>query len=260
MEALDCTRRDERARMTDEHGLPDEIALLWGLRSTPKRGRKPSLTVFDITRAAIEVADAEGLAAVSMARVAQQLGKSTMALYRHVNSKDELLALMADAALELPPELPGGDWRAGLTTWTHAVVAAFRRHPWFARIPLTGPPAGPHNLAWFDSALGALSETTLAEDEKVGVVMGLLTFVHGTLRLGTEMTRHYQDKPEAFSRQYARVLRTVVDPRRLPALGRVVDSGVFDVDDLYRDEVDADFGFALNIFLDGVAAHLARRS
>ncbi|MGM1065385.1 TetR/AcrR family transcriptional regulator [Saccharothrix sp. Mg75] len=247
--------------MTDEDGLPDEIALLWGLREAPKRGRKPSLTVADITRAAIEVADAEGLAAVSMARVAQQLDKSTMALYRHVNSKDELLALMADAALESPPELPAGDWRAGLTTWTRAVVGAFRRHPWFALIPLAGPPVGPHNLAWFDSALGALADEPVGEAEKVGIVMGLLTFVHGELRLGVELSRVHRENPDAFSRSYSRALRVVVDPRRMPALGRVVAAGVFDADDLYvREEVDADFGFALDLYLDGVAAHLARRS
>ena len=88
--------------MTDETGLPAEIALLWGLREAPRRGRKPSLTVQDVTRAAIEVADAEGLGAVSMARVAKQLGNSTMALYRYVESKESLLKLMADAALDEP--------------------------------------------------------------------------------------------------------------------------------------------------------------
>ncbi|MFD1148998.1 TetR/AcrR family transcriptional regulator [Saccharothrix hoggarensis] len=248
--------------MTEEHGLPEEIALLWGLRETPRRGRKPSLTVADITRAAIEVADAEGLAAVSMARVAQQLGNSTMALYRHVRSKDELLRLMSDAALDDPPELPAdADWRTGLTVWANSVLTTLRTHPWYARIPLEGPPIGPRNLAWFDRALTALADTPLSEPEKVGVVMGLLTFVHGEVRLTADLSQAYQDNPEAFGREYGRALRLLVDPRKLPALGRVVEAGVFDHDDLYvENEVEADFRFGLDLYLDGVAAHLARRA
>ncbi|PSL58486.1 TetR family transcriptional regulator [Saccharothrix carnea] len=248
--------------MTEENGLPAEIALLWGLRETPRRGRKPSLTIGEITRAAIEVADAEGLGAVSMARVAQQLGNSTMALYRHVKSKDELLKLMADAAMEDPPPMPAtGGWRAGLTLWANSVLLTFRRHPWCARIPLTGPPLGPKNLAWFDSALGTLADTPLSESEKVGVVMGLLTFVHGEIRLTAELAESFQENPEAFGPSYARALRLLVDPRKLPALGRVVDAGVFDQPNLYDEgDVDADFAFGLGLYLDGVAAYLAGRA
>ena len=247
--------------MTDETGLPAEIALLWGLREAPRRGRKPSLTVDDITRAAIEVADAEGLGALSMARVAKELGNSTMALYRYVESKESLLKLMSDAALEDPPELPAdGDWRAGLTVWTTSVLAALRKHPWYSRVPLHGPPAGPRNLAWFDSALSALAGTPLEEGEKVGVVMGLITFVHGQLRFSVELAEGFQDNPEAFGRTYSHALRVVVDPRKLPALARVVDAGVFDHDELYAEsDVDADFTFGLELYLDGVAAYLARR-
>ncbi|MEV8442890.1 TetR/AcrR family transcriptional regulator [Actinosynnema sp. NPDC051121] len=248
--------------MTEENGLPAEIALLWGLREPPRRGRKPSLTVGEITRAAIEVADAEGLGAVSMARVAKELGNSTMALYRHVDSKDALLKLMADAALDDPPPTPaGGDWRAGLTAWTHSVLAALRKHPWYSRIPLHGPPAGPRNLAWFDSGLGALADTPLEEGEKVGVVMGLITLVHGQLRFSVELAEGFQDNPDAFGRTYSRALRLLVDPRRMPALARVVGAGVFDHEDERYDEsdVDAEFAFSLELYLDGVAAYLARR-
>lgn len=247
--------------MTEENGLPAEIALLWGLREAPRRGRKPSLTVAEITRAAIEVADAEGLGAVSMARVAKELGNSTMALYRHVDSKDALLKLMADAALEDPPALPAdGDWRTGLTVWTTSVLDGLRKHPWYSRIPLHGPPAGPRNLAWFDSALSALADTPLEEGEKVGIVMGLITLVHGQLRFSVELAEGFQGNPDAFGRSYSRALRVVVDPRKMPALARVVTAGVFDHDELYDEsDVDAEFTFGLELYLDGVAAYLARR-
>ncbi|GAA3111100.1 TetR/AcrR family transcriptional regulator [Pseudonocardia yunnanensis] len=245
--------------MADDTDLPEEVALLWGLREAPRKGPKPTLTVADITRAAVAVADAEGLAAVSMSRVAAELGNSTMALYRHVRSKDELLVLMADVALGDPPDLPAdGDWRSGLTLWTHSIVAVAKHHPWFARLPITGPPIGPKNLAWFESALTALSGTSIEEGEKVGIVMSLLTYVHGQIRLGSELAAGYAENPDAFSRQYAAALARVVDPRRMPALSRVVAAGVFDVDSLLDDQdVDAEFDFGLVLFLDGVSGYLA---
>src|ERR1051325_11312825 len=139
-----------------------------------KRGRKPTIAAADITRAAIAIADAEGLAAVSMARVAQEMGNATMALYRHVKSKDELLALMSDAAFDEPPRLADGDWRDTLGVWAKEMLEGIRTRPWLLTNPLDRPPTGLKSLAWFDSALGALEGTPLEPGEKVGVVMGLM--------------------------------------------------------------------------------------
>jgi AcrR family transcriptional regulator len=226
-----------------------------------KRGRKPTIDAADITRAAIAVADAEGLAAVSMARVAQEMGNATMALYRHVKSKDELLTLMGDAAMEEPPPLPDGEWREQLGFWAKAVLAAIRRRPWFLQIPISGPPVGPRSLAWFDSALGALESTPLQAGEKVGVVMGLMTFVHGEARLSATLTVGFENDPAQFSGQYGRVLREIVDPHRMPALAKIVAAGVFDVDDLFEaEDVAAEFDFGLHLFLEGVAAHIGGRA
>jgi AcrR family transcriptional regulator len=245
--------------MTEESGLSSDLALLWGLRETPRRGPKPALTVPDITRAAIEVADADGLDAVSMAKVAEHLGNSTMALYRHVKSKRELLLLMADAALEEPPEFPGdGDWRAGMELWARSVLATAKRHPWFIGIPISGPPAGPCNLAWFDRALGTLSGVDMPSEAKYGLVMGLVTYVQGAYRLNIELARGFAENPAAFSSSYAAGLRRVVDPHRLPALGKMVAAGFFDVVDDYDIEDNQDFDFGLSVYLDGVAVQIER--
>ncbi|WBQ07122.1 TetR/AcrR family transcriptional regulator [Kribbella sp. CA-293567] len=246
--------------MSEQPELPADVALMWGLRDTTKRGPKPSLTIGDITQAAIELADAEGLAAVSMARVAERLGNSTMALYRHVKSKDDLFVLMSDAALERPTPLPADlDWRAGLTFWANGVLTAVRRHRWFAQLPISGPPAGPNNLAWFDSALRAMKDTSLSEEVKVGVVMGLMTYVHGQIRLSLDLASGFADNPDAFTR-YGATLARVVDPRQLPALAQVLAAGVFD-DVMSFDEGDAaDFDFGLQLYLDGVAGFIERTS
>ncbi|MEI8411488.1 MULTISPECIES: TetR/AcrR family transcriptional regulator [unclassified Kribbella] len=240
--------------------LPADVALMWRLRDGSRRGPKPSLTIEDITRAAIEIADADGLAGVSMARVAERLGNSTMALYRHVKSKDELLVLMTDAALERPEPLPEGvDWRTGLTFWAEGVLVAVRKHRWYSKLPISGPPAGPNNLAWFDSALGALKDTGLPEEAKIGVVMGLMTYVHGEIRLSLDLAAGYADNPDAF-RRYGAILARVVDPRQLPALARVLDAGVFDSVAAFTEESDEDFDFGLQLYLDGVAGFIDRMS
>jgi AcrR family transcriptional regulator len=248
--------------MTDETGLPPEIALLWGAREAPRRGPKPTLTVDDITRAAIEVADAEGLQAVSMAKVAAHLGNSTMALYRHVKSKRELLMLMADAALEVPPALPQDDnWRTNLTLWANNVMKAVGEHHWYAAIPVSAPPFGPRNLMWFDSALSTLAHTNLSEPEKAGLVMGLMTYVRGGYRLTVELAAGFKENPAAFGRQYHNALTQLVDPRQYPALSKLVASGVFDEETLWdeaADGMDTDFEFGLEIYLDGVAAYIER--
>ncbi|WP_427889909.1 TetR/AcrR family transcriptional regulator [Kribbella sp. GL6] len=243
--------------MTNDE-LPADVAAMWRLRAAPRRGPKPSLMLDDIVRAAIELADAEDLAAVSMAKVAERLGNSTMALYRHVKSKDELLVMMSDAALERPEPLPEGvDWRTGLTFWADGVLTAIRRHKWYAKLPLSGPPAGPNNLAWFDSALGALKDTGLPEAAKVGVVMGLITFVQGEIRMAFDLAAGYADNPAAFL-QFGSTLRRVADPRVYPAVARTVEAGVFDEVGSFEEDSEADFDFGLQLYLDGVAAFIER--
>ena len=238
--------------------LPADIAAMWRLRETPRRGPKPSLTLDDIVGAAIAIADAEDLAAVSMARVAERLGNSTMALYRHVKSKDELLVIMSDAALERPEPMPEGvDWRTGLTFWADGVLAAIRRHRWYAKVPISGPPAGPNNLAWFDSALGVLKDTGLPEEAKVGVVMGLITYVQGEIRMAFDLAAGYAENPDAFQR-FGSTLRRVADPRVYPAVARTVEAGVFDELGSVEEDNEADFDFGLQLYLDGVAAFIDR--
>jgi AcrR family transcriptional regulator len=243
----------------ENNELPADVALMWRLRETPRRGPKPSLTLDDIVAAAIAIADEDGnLGAVSMARVAERLGNSTMALYRHVKSKDDLFVLMSDAALERPEPLPDGvDWRTGLTFWANGVLTAIRKHRWYAKVPISGPPAGPNNLAWFDLALSALEDTGLAEEAKVGVVMGLITYVQGEVRVAFDLAAGFDENPAAFQ-QYGAILARVVDPRVYPSVAKVIAAGVFAMDTSFEEDSDADFAFGLQLYLDGVAAFIDR--
>src|SRR5215472_12355452 len=115
---------------TESTELPPRVALAWGLRGRGSRGPKPGLSLERIVAAGIEVADADGLAAVSMARVAKQLGAGTMSLYRYVGGKGELVALMVDGAMAGPPDLgaPGETWSDGLRRWALSLRERYGRH------------------------------------------------------------------------------------------------------------------------------------
>jgi AcrR family transcriptional regulator len=100
-------------------GLPASIEAAWGVRTRPNKGPRPALSLERIVAAAVRVATTDGLQAVSMGRVAADLGVSTMSLYRYVAARDELLALMADLSFEAPPAArrPEETWRDGLSRW-----------------------------------------------------------------------------------------------------------------------------------------------
>src|SRR5215212_7242206 len=129
-----------------EPEIPPLLEQLWGLRGPGRRGGpKPALSVERIVSAAMELADAGGLAALSMSRLAEKLGFTTMSLYRYVASKDDLLVLLLDVGLGPPPDtpLPEG-WRAGCQEWAWALLAVYRRHMWAVELPISALPAGPN--------------------------------------------------------------------------------------------------------------------
>ena len=124
--------------------LPPSLQRLWGMDPGSRPGQKPSLDVRRIAQAAIGLADEGGLEAVSMARVASSLGVTTMALYRYVASKEELLELMLEVGAGDPPPLePDLGWREALTAWAHNLTRIYRAHPWAVEVPVPGPPRGP---------------------------------------------------------------------------------------------------------------------
>ncbi len=246
-------------RESESEPVPRSIALLWGLRPPTRRGPRGGLSVEQITRAAIEVADAEGLAAVSMARVARQLGAGTMSLYRYIASKDELLLLMGDAALTWPPEPPvGAGWREAMRQWAIAVLAEVRRHSWYVQLPLAGPPTGPRNLAWLDAALRTLDGTPLSSAERMTAVMTMIIFVQGQARMTAELAAARQAGDPVADQDYGRVIAALIDPGTHPALAAVVADSVFD-EPAPADPDDEELGGSIDLILDGVAALIERR-
>src|SRR5690606_38273341 len=148
--------------------LPRGIALAWGVAANPQRGPKREMSVERIVDAAVELADAEGLGAVSMAAVAARLGFTPMSLYRYVTAKDDLLLLMQEEATGLPPEefREQEGWRAQLGVLFREQVKISLRHPWTLSLPITGSPITPNSSAWIDAGLEALAATPLSQEER----------------------------------------------------------------------------------------------
>jgi len=233
-------------------GLPASIEAAWGLRTRPERGPKRGLSLERIVDAAVKVAVSDGLPAVSMSRVASQLGTSAMSLYRYVDAKDELLILMVDTALGSPPTCqPEQGWRAGLTRWAWAQRAAYHRHPWALRIPISGAPATPNQVAWMEQALRCLASTGLSETAKMSTLLLLAGYVRTVATLDATLDEAFRaagSTPNEAMASYGALLAKLVDVERYPALGAVIAEGVLD----HADDPDDEFVFGLERLLDGI--------
>ncbi|MFF8792107.1 TetR/AcrR family transcriptional regulator [Streptomyces globisporus] len=159
--------------MTDRATRPTTV---WSRPERGARGPAPERSRAQITTAALALADAEGLAAVSMRALAQRLGTGPASLYRYVGSRDELLDLMADAvAGELDLSVaPAGDWLDDLVDLARQSKAAHVRHPWLADLnDRRGEVLGPHAIDYLDHALGILSPAPGTAGQKLEAI-GLL--------------------------------------------------------------------------------------
>jgi AcrR family transcriptional regulator len=240
--------------------LPPAVASAWGLRESPSRPRPNGLSLERIVQAGIKVATTDGLGAVSMNRVAAELGAATMSLYRHLAAKDDLLAHMVDAVyVDVPPHADGETWRDGLTTWAHAQLSVLRRHPWVLRVPISGPPLMPNHVRWFERGLAALRATGLREAEKPSVLNLVGGFVrnHATLEADVlNAARASGVEPEDIGARYAGALERLTDVERFPGIRALLDAGVF----LGRETVVDEFQFGLDRILDGIDALVRARA
>ncbi|MFD4941794.1 TetR/AcrR family transcriptional regulator [Streptomyces sp. NPDC058239] len=244
-------------------GLPASIEAAWGLRERPAKGPKPGLSLARIVDAAVAVAASEGLGAVSMGRVAKDLGASTMSLYRYVSAKGELYVLMQEAAMGPPPQLPapesGTGWREALAQWAWAQRRVFHRNLWMLRIPISGPPASPNSVAWWEQGLQALEGTGLSAGEEVSVILLVSGFVRNEALLTGDLAAAVEARgipAQEVMDGYARTLDRLVDPVRHPSLSRLLKSEVMGT----PDEPDHEFRFGLERVLDGVAALVEARA
>jgi AcrR family transcriptional regulator len=237
--------------MTTEDQMAEAMALLWGTKPPPARGRKPGMTVEAIVSAAIAIADAEGLDALSMRRVADALGVGTMSLYRYLPGKTELYELMLDAVVGMDglPEPDPAGWRAGLTTFARQSLTGYRRHPWLLEASLSRGLMGPNQAAALDALLRVLSGIGLTSGQRMAVVGLVIGYVQGRARQLAEATKveqHSGMSDGQFWQEFAPLLEPHLDA--FPTLAAV-----------WRDEDlswEDEFEFGLARVLDGIEAYI----
>ncbi|MER5645550.1 TetR/AcrR family transcriptional regulator [Streptosporangium sp. NPDC002524] len=160
-----------------------EYVSIWMRPERPARGPKPAYSRARITEAAIRIADAEGLEAATMRRIAAEIGAGAMSLYRYVPSRDDLVELIAD---HLQGEidvtgLPSGDWRADLTRYAEGLRAMWLRHPWIATVQRSLPSFGPNQLLLIERVIGVL-DAHVSIDENLGLMALLNGYIEGAAR------------------------------------------------------------------------------
>ena len=236
--------------------LPRGVALAWGVAANPQRGPKRELSIERIVEAAVEIADAGGLGAVSMASVSASLGFTTMSLYRYVSAKDDLVMLMGEAGFGTPPEVvrEADGWRDGLRVWSRAQIAMYERHPWLLDIPITGTPMTPNSLAWLDAALEVLADQPLDSEEKLSVALLVMaqTRWQGSIERGYREAARAAGTPENdLDLAAAAVLRELITAEEFPYLRVILEHGAFEPGP------EDPFAFGLDRVLDGIERYIS---
>jgi AcrR family transcriptional regulator len=166
----------------------DDSALIW---TRPERGaRRPKFTRDQIASTALAIADAEGFAAVSMRRIAAELGAGTMTLYYYVRTKDELVALMDDAIMAevlIPADEFPSHWYDALAAVAMSTWDVLMRHPW-ALNALQNATAGPNAMRHFEQSLAAIADTGLAGADKFALLALVDDYVHGNVLRTAEIS------------------------------------------------------------------------
>ncbi|MFG1813938.1 TetR/AcrR family transcriptional regulator [Kribbella sp. NPDC049174] len=219
--------------------------LLWGRPQQPGRGPKPAVTLAGIAEAAIRIADAEGLDAVSMQRVADDLPVTKMALYRYVPGKSELIAVMSDLAVGVPPEHDDLPWREALKTWALDLYAAFTKHPWLLQSTIGRRLLGPNELAWMERGIEKLRDTGLNGGEQLDSILVLTSHVRNLAQqtITTGLTEDH------INQALAEILTTEAD--RFPSLAAAMQTAA--------GSQNQGLEFGLDRILDGLEALISAR-
>lgn len=231
--------------------------LLWEDRSRPTRGPKPALTPDDVVRAAIGIADDQGLGALTMQAVSARLGFTTMAVYRYFPSKEALYDAIVDAGMGLPPRPaePRGEWRDEVLQWARAKRAMLCARPWLAELPFVAAPHGPNWLAWLEALMEPLSRTGLKAADRAEMLSIIDGYTRGAsdtaVSLARSRARGVPDEQWAAA-VGADLGRAIGDPR-FPEFAAVLTAP----SEGAPRTMDESFEFGLQRVLDGIERYIA---
>lgn len=233
---------------------------VWSRPARGTRGPKPTHSRDEFAQISVQIADAEGIDAVSIRRVAQEVGVAPAALYRYVRRKDELHDLMVDLVFgeQRPPD-PSGEWRTDLRA---VAVEARQRalvHPWLATLSAQRIALGPGSLAWMEFAFGAFDGHDLTADEVMTSVQTLVAFVTGHVigQIGEQQASarsgmNHDEWLDAMS-VYG---ESIIGSGRYPRVARIMIEAAAPHD---PDHANRSFDLGVNRILDSMAATVGAR-
>ena len=253
---------------SDALDLKKRSELLWEAPPRPSRGSKPTMSREDIVQAAISVADRNGLAALTMAAVAERLGFTTMALYRYFPNKEALIDASVDAAMGTPPPRSGPreSWRQEVYAWAYAKRAMLIARPWLAELPFVAAPHGPNWLSWHEALLEALADTGLSPEDLMDMLSVIHAYVSGAsdtaISLARARSRGMAD--ELWAQAVGRDLCRAIHNPRYPRLSAILTSqsgGILDASPLpvragRPRTMEEGFAFGLQRVLDGIERYI----
>lgn len=225
---------------------PSWVALAWQLYTSSPATK--GLSIGRIVQAAVKLADEHGLAGLSLRKLGEYLGAGTMAAYRHMRSKEELINLMIDTAFGPPPEdiLEAADWRAAIKLWANGMADRYRQHSWLLDAPLLGISMAPNRLLWLDRILQPLSETGLSTQRLLDAAL----LVDGHVRHVAYLRRELQRQTAPDSWQATSWLASLLDDDSFPMARRVFTAG------LLGDGEEQELEHGLNWIIAGIEAKL----
>jgi AcrR family transcriptional regulator len=231
--------------------------VIWDRPERAARGPVPSLSREEITTAAVQLADMNGIEALSMRALADELGVGAASLYRYVARKDELIELMVDAMMghDLQFEIRG-DWREDLRSLAHGMRAMILRHPWMAVLSAGLRSFGPNTAQCYERVLGAIDGLGLDIDEMLVMLETLDAFVRG--RVFEELSEQEAVRRSGLDREQwmktqAPYIESLIDSGRYPLLARIVLDARAPHD---PDRLEHGFDLGLEHVLDGLATML----
>jgi len=202
--------------------------LLWDGPTRPSRGPKPALRGDDVVQAAMSIADANGLGALTMHAVAERLGFTTMALYRYFPSKEALIDACVDAALGTPPPRLGArdGWRQEIRLWAYAKRAMLCSRPWLAELPFVAAPHGPNWLSWHEAFLQTLADTGMSPEDMMDMLGLVDGFVRGSSDTAISLARaRSQGVSDAeWAQAVGADLARAINDARYPVLSAILSS------------------------------------
>jgi AcrR family transcriptional regulator len=227
------------------------LELLWDPPTLPGgRGPKPKITLADVIEGGVAIADADGLASLSMRKVAGRLGVGAMSLYTYVPGRDELVELMVNR-VHAELGLPAADlaWRASVEQQVADRWRMYERHPWLLDLNMARMPIGPHVLDADEALYAALFRAGLRGTDVVSTTNLIIWQLLGAARsqiLESDQARRTGTSAEAYWNSRASFWETYFDYRRYPTMAAVWEAGGFDDDQAYA------FDRLLARLLDGV--------